>query len=127
MARVLLVDDEKVYLDYLARFLTRAGHSVRTAQDGDQARTLFAEQRPELVIVDWQLQGAEDGIAVFESLQAQVPDLKGLLITGYPEDELEDLLARVPLAGPLEKPFELEVLQGCVSSILARDAGRDRH
>lgn len=126
MAQVLLIDDEPVYLGYLARKLERDGHVVRTATSSDEAREHFAEVRPDLVVVDWQLQEEQDGVALFASLRARAPALEGLLITGYPGEEVEQTLREVGLRGPLEKPFPLEALSAEVEAILAASLGNTR-
>ena len=123
MAHVLVIDDEPVYLSYLARKLEHDGHAVDVAIDGDEARQRFAECRPDLVVVDWRLRSQEDGVAVFQSLRAQAPDLEGLLITGYPPEEVRGALVATRLHGPLEKPFPLDELSACVDRILSQPRG----
>jgi len=35
--RILIVDDEPTYREYLERFVSRRGHDVRTAEGGSEA------------------------------------------------------------------------------------------
>ncbi len=48
--RILVVDDDQYILDLLTYLLTREGHSVVTARDGQQALTCCRVEKPDLVI-----------------------------------------------------------------------------
>ncbi len=48
--RVLVVDDDQYILDLLTYLLTREGHSVVTARDGQQALAYWRMEKPDLVI-----------------------------------------------------------------------------
>ncbi len=48
--RILLVDSDRYNLDLLTYLLTREGHSVVTAQDGQQALAYWRAEKPDLVI-----------------------------------------------------------------------------
>ena len=48
--RILVVDDDQYVLDLLTYLLTREGHSVVTAHDGQQALAYFRVEKPDLVI-----------------------------------------------------------------------------
>jgi two-component system phosphate regulon response regulator PhoB len=52
---VLVVEDEAALQELLAYNLERAGFAVEQAYDADEARTLIAEQTPDLVLLDWML------------------------------------------------------------------------
>jgi two-component system, cell cycle response regulator len=52
---ILVVDDEPSSRDGLARAVRLLGHRCRTAEDGERALELMAEQRADVVISDWQM------------------------------------------------------------------------
>ncbi|MFO7551015.1 MAG: response regulator [Haliea sp.] len=52
---VLLVEDNELNCEMLTRRLTRAGFTVITAADGEQALALMARARPALVLMDMNL------------------------------------------------------------------------
>lgn len=52
---ILLVDDSRFLRLTNARALTRAGHHVITASDGEEGLRLALEQKPDLVILDMML------------------------------------------------------------------------
>jgi two-component system, OmpR family, response regulator ResD len=67
--RVLVVDDEPMVREVLERYLEREGFRVSTAADGDDALTLFAQERPHLVLLDLMLPRV-DGLEVFRRMRA---------------------------------------------------------
>jgi two-component system response regulator ResD len=67
--RVLVVDDEPMVRDVLARYLEQAGFDVSTANDGEQALSMFGATRPDLVLLDLMLPMI-DGFEVFRRMRA---------------------------------------------------------
>ena len=77
MSRILVIDDEQVIRDALARLLERHGYQVATAADIEQA----AAQDPDgfdFIIADLKLPGA-DGIDIVE----HAPEVPVLIMTSY--------------------------------------------
>lgn len=116
--RILIVDDEPTYRDYLERFLARDGLAVRTAETGSDAIRIAEEFGPDLLLADWMLRCEMHGIEVGEVLRERWPELRILLMTGFPTADLESEAARVGIDGVLEKPFGLEDLAGAIASAL---------
>ena len=50
--KILVVDDSKTELHYLADLLTRCGYAVCTAENGDDAMRRLDEERPDLILMD---------------------------------------------------------------------------
>ena len=69
-ARVLVVDDEPIVRDVLARYLTRDGYEVETAADGEAAIAAYRERRPDLVLLDLMLPRI-DGFEVFRRIRSE--------------------------------------------------------
>jgi DNA-binding response OmpR family regulator len=67
-ARVLVVDDEPMVREVLARYLEDAGFVVETAADGMQALERFTGAHPDLVLLDLMLPRI-DGLDVFRSIR----------------------------------------------------------
>ena len=66
--RILVVDDEPVVADVVQRYLTREGHDVRTAADGEAALKLAREWAPALVVLDLMIP-VVDGLEVCRRLR----------------------------------------------------------
>lgn len=80
--RLLLVDDDDVFREALARACARRGHEVATAADGAGARALVTTFAPEACVLDLRLAG-ESGLSLVSELRALAPDLDILMLTGY--------------------------------------------
>jgi CheY-like chemotaxis protein len=62
MANVLVVDDEEVYRTYLSGWLTRDGHEVQIASNGQEAIEIGKAFPPDVLIVDWMLKNEYYGL-----------------------------------------------------------------
>src|SRR6266508_110042 len=69
-SRVLVVDDEPMVREVLARYLEKDGFAVDTASDGAEALEAFEAGRPDLVLLDLMLPRV-DGLEVFRRIRAQ--------------------------------------------------------
>lgn len=80
--RLLLVDDDEVFRETLARACRRQGHEVVTAADGETARSAVAEFVPEACVLDLRL-ASESGLNLVPGLLTLAPALNILMLTGY--------------------------------------------
>lgn len=68
MARVLVIDDQKIPRVTVAASLGEAGHEVRTAEDGEEGIRIAREWCPDVIVLDVYMPGI-DGFAVVERLK----------------------------------------------------------
>jgi two-component system, response regulator RegA len=80
--RVLLIDDDEVFVRVLARALGARGFAVGTAGTRAHALAAAREQRPDYAVLDLKL-GEESGLALIPELLDLHPELRILLLTGY--------------------------------------------
>jgi DNA-binding NarL/FixJ family response regulator len=87
MIRVLLADDHAVVRAGIRQFLEHAGdiQVVAEAGDGDAARTLITQHRPDVAVLDIQMPKAS-GIEVTRWLRATYRDVGVLVLTAYDDD-----------------------------------------
>ncbi len=52
MAKVLIVDDSRVYRYTLSKLIKAWGHEVLIAKSGEQAMTIAREKKPEIILMD---------------------------------------------------------------------------
>ncbi len=117
--RILIVDDEPTYREYLERYLKRDGLEVRTAETGAEAIQISRDFQPDILLADWMLRCEMHGIEVGETLRSQWPELRILVMTGFPTADLEAEARRVGIDGFLEKPFSLEDLSTAIEAALS--------
>lgn len=106
--KVLVVDDEHHFCDYLSRSLAREGYQVATAHSGREAIDVGTHFRPNVLVTDWMLKNHLHGIHVSRALQAVDPELQTILVTGYPSDDLEVAADRADVFRLLRKPFRIQ-------------------
>ncbi len=79
---LLLVDDDAVYRERLAKALTARGYEVRTAADAETAVALAQADSPELAVLDLRMPG-DSGLELLRYLKAIDPTTRVLMLTGY--------------------------------------------
>jgi DNA-binding response OmpR family regulator len=72
MANLLLVDDDPVLLDLIARLLRRIGHTVATANNAGEGLALAQRQPFDVIITDVMMPDA-DGYDFTKQLRARLP------------------------------------------------------
>lgn len=82
MGRVLLVDDDAVFVQVLSRALTSRGFEVAGAGSGSEALARCADFQPRFIVLDLKL-GEESGLALIPRLIAARPGVRILLLTGF--------------------------------------------
>ena len=113
---ILVVDDERHVRATIGRALTELGYQVREAGSGIEALAAIAEQRPQLVILDYVMPGM-DGAEVAREIAEYDPDLPVVFSTGHGAlRALRD--AAGDEASVLQKPFTLAELDALLSRML---------
>jgi DNA-binding response OmpR family regulator len=119
MATVLVVDDEPIVRDVVARYLERDGHRIVEASDGDEARGLIEREAPNLVVLDVMLPGGTDGLALCRWIRS-TSDLAVILLTARGEET--DRIVGLELGADdyVTKPFSPRELASRVRTVLRR-------
>ena len=121
--RILLVEDDRMIGEGVARGLKSAGASVDWVRDGLQAGDALREGGYAIVLLDLGLPGA-DGLEVLRLARAQGVETPVLVITA--RDGVDDCVRGLDLGADdyLVKPFELRELQARMRALIRRHAGR---
>jgi DNA-binding response OmpR family regulator len=117
-SKVLVVDDEDHIVELARIYLTRAGYEVEGVGDGSEALARFAQLKPDLVILDIMLPGA-DGLEICKEIrkQSQVP-----IIMLTARDEVTDKVVGLEVGADdyLTKPFHPQELVARAKALLRR-------
>jgi signal transduction histidine kinase len=114
---VLVVDDEKDARELLQAILQERGASVRTAASAAQARSLIAEQAPQVILCDIGMP-EEDGYDFVASLRQQSILVPALALTAFARAEDRVRALRAGFAAHLAKPVEPAELLVSVASLV---------
>jgi two-component system, response regulator RegA len=80
--RILIVDDDSIYRERLARSLRASGHEVAIAEGCESAVNTAQNFQPTAAVLDLRMPGM-DGLACLKKLIDYHPDLKAVMLTGY--------------------------------------------
>lgn len=109
---ILLVDDEAAILRIMTRILTRKGHRVLTAKDGQEAMAvLSAEPSVNLVISDIRMPGV-NGLQLHNAMKEQWPTVPLVLMSGNPGDLDADARALRYLQKPFSQTDLVQTVNG---------------
>ena len=118
MARLLLIDNDEKIVALVALLLRKLGHEVRTASSFARGRALLEEERPDLLLSDYEL-GAERADEELPKLAIEGLLPPTLVVSGYLDDALIERLVAIPgVLGTLKKPFDLPTLQSGLARAL---------
>lgn len=118
--RILAIDDEKLVLALLARYLRALHYDVIVADTGEKGLEMFREQSPDLVLVDIKIPDV-DGLTVLERIKRQSPTTPVIIISG--KGTKKDVIKALKLGACdyLVKPFdEVEILEHAINRALER-------
>jgi len=118
---LLLVEDDRALADLLVWHFSREGYRVVRTADGEEALLLAQEQTPDLVILDWMIEGVS-GIEVCRRLRrrsatAHVPIIM-LTARGEESDRIRGL--ETGADDYVTKPFSPRELMARVGAVLRR-------
>ena len=82
MKKILILDDDLVYLRLVCRILTSRGYKVRQASHHVEFFSQLEGEEPQLVMLDINMP-EKDGFQVYRELMAQ-HTIPVLFVTGYP-------------------------------------------
>ncbi len=112
------MDDEPMVREVVARYLTLDGMTVQEVGDGDAAMAWLADHRPDLVVLDVMLPGA-DGLSILRHLRA-IGDIPVILLTAR-ADEIDRIIGlELGADDYVVKPFSPRELAVRVRNVLKR-------
>lgn len=113
MPRVLIVDDDPSIRQIVRVLLQRDGVTADIAEDGQHALSMLDATHYDAVVLDL-LMPRVDGRGVIAYMNEKEIDTPVVVITAFPDVELDPRLVRVVL----HKPFEARDLRKVVTAIL---------
>ncbi len=82
MKHLLLVDDDRPFLQRLCRAMESRGMNVTTAESISEGLACVRTKAPDFAVVDMRL-GDGNGLDVVEAIRAKSPDARVIILTGY--------------------------------------------
>ena len=117
MARIIVLDDVSDAGNLVRRILERQGHEVLAFTEEEEAIAFAAANHPDLAILDIKLKKMT-GVEVLEELKKATPDIKVIMLTGYPTLETARESVRLGANEYCVKPIDKSELEAKVAEVL---------
>ncbi len=116
---ILVVEDDRSLREGLAMNFRLRGYRVLTAADGDEGLRAAFDERPDLIVLDLMLPGA-DGLEILSELRGRQVGVPVLILSA--RDRLQDKVRGLEIGADdyLTKPFQLPELLVRVEVMLRR-------
>lgn len=108
-SKVLLVDDEREFVQTLSERLIMRDMGSAVAYDGESALNMVNEEEPEVMILDLKMPGI-DGIEVLRRVKAEHPDIEVIVLTGHGSEADKQICMQLGAFAYLQKPVDINVL-----------------
>lgn len=117
---LLIVEDDKAFLDRLARAMETRGFNVTTCDNVSDGLSHIGRAPPAFAVVDLRL-GDGNGLDVVSALKRQRPDARAIVLTGYGNIATAVTAVKLGAIDYLSKPADADDV---VSALLA--SGNDK-
>ena len=107
--KVMIVDDEKDFLDIISERIRARGMDVSTATSAEDALNMVEEESFDVVIMDFMMP-ALDGFKALKLMKAKQPEVQIILLTGNVPDEKRIEAKALGALDVIEKPPDLKDL-----------------
>lgn len=108
-SKVLLVDDEREFVQTLSERLLLRDMGSAVAYDGESALNMVREDEPEVMIIDLKMPGI-NGLDVLRQVKATRPEIEVIVLTGHGADADRKQCMELGAFGYLQKPVDIDQL-----------------
>lgn len=117
MANIIVLDDVSDAGVLVKRILERKGHTVTAFTEEEEALAFAEKNTVDLAILDMKLKKMT-GVEVLEELKKITPEMKAIMLTGYPTMETARESLRLGAQEYCVKPINKEELETKVFEVL---------
>jgi DNA-binding NtrC family response regulator len=107
--KVMLVDDEKDFIELLSQRLETRGLEVKSVTSGEEALSTIEDQNCDVAVVDFAMPGM-NGIQTLKQIKEKRPDIEVIMLTGQGTIQSGIEAMKYGAIDYLEKPVDLNVL-----------------
>ncbi len=122
MYRVVLIDDEKLIVDGLARVIKWEDYNcevVGKAYDAESGASMIRSLKPHIVFTDIKMPD-KDGLSMLAGLKSEFPELQIAVLTGYRDFNYAQEAIKLGVSRFLLKPSRMDELNEALSAMKER-------
>ena len=112
-SKILLVDDEREFVQTLSERLLMRDMGSAVAYDGESALEVVREDEPDVMILDLKMPGI-DGIEVLRRVKETQPHIEVIILTGHGSEADEKTCMQLGAFAYLHKPVDVEELSATI-------------
>ncbi|MBF0252955.1 MAG: response regulator [Candidatus Omnitrophica bacterium] len=122
MAKILVIDDDKIIRERMASLLELEDHEPVIAEDGPHGLELFKKVNPAVILLDIKMPGM-DGLEVLKKIKEdkeRAADVEVIMITGHGGVDTAIEALKIGAFGYVQKPVEFDQLIIEISKALTK-------
>lgn len=125
--KILLADDNPMNLDLAARLLTKRGHQVTTAENGEDAVQAYLDNTFDVILMDLEMPGIS-GVEAARQIRAKEkasaidtpPYTPIVAMTAHDEEAERTACLVVGMDGFITKPIDIKTIHQTIRDIIER-------
>ncbi len=117
--KILLVDDEREFVQTLSERLKTRNLESSIAYDGEQALEMVKEDAPDVIVLDIMMPGI-DGIETLRRVKQTHPEVEVIVLTGHGSDREQTVAEELGVFAYLRKPVNVNKLASVMKEAYAR-------
>jgi two-component system, response regulator RegA len=117
---LLIVEDDKLFLQRLARAMETRGFAVTTAESISEGIARLESATPAFAVVDMRL-GDGNGLDVISALKRRRPDARAIILTGYGNIATAVTAVKLGAVDYMAKPVDADDV---AAALLAHDGNK---
>ena len=123
---LLIVEDDKAFLQRLARAMEARGFEVRTAESVGEGLQQVEASAPAFAVVDMRL-GDGNGLDVISALKVRRPEARAIILTGYGNIATAVNAVKMGAVDYLSKPADADDVVAALLALEGRKAEPPEH
>ncbi|MBN2061658.1 MAG: response regulator [Deltaproteobacteria bacterium] len=108
-SKVLLVDDEREFVQTLSERLAMRNIGSSATFNGESALAMVDEEEPEVMLLDLKMPGI-DGMEVLKKVKTEHPQIEVVILTGHGTEVDREECIQLGAFAYLEKPVDIDIL-----------------
>ncbi len=121
---ILIVDDDAMQREVLAKILTKLGYSTAQAASGEAAIELLRQAPADLLLLDMIMPGGIDGAETFRQALEIYPGQRAIIVSGFSESDRVNKVQACGAGAFVKKPLTIQAIATAVRRELDRGVER---
>lgn len=122
--KILVMDDEDLVRTVAGKMLEFLGYEAVLARNGEEAVALYESHRAagnpfDAALLDWLVPDGMDGFKTMEQLRRIDPNAKGILSSGYSDQDQDATKTAAGFTAVIGKPYEMKTLKETIEQVVA--------